>query len=53
MNAKSIVSLIAIALLCGCHFNPTNESVEHKPNVLVVLTDDMGWGMWVPTVTLQ
>ncbi|MEM9546187.1 MAG: arylsulfatase [Bacteroidota bacterium] len=34
--------LIFISILLGC--NPSKESTEHRPNVIIILADDQGWG---------
>lgn len=38
MKVHSLIFLIAVLLLCSC-----NQSPKEKPNILLILVDDMGW----------
>lgn len=38
------IQLFVLALLCLCAFSVESEAAEKRPNIIVFLTDDQGWG---------
>ncbi|MDO3384701.1 arylsulfatase [Gilvimarinus sp. SDUM040013] len=43
MRLPLLSGLVTLIVLCGCQTQPDIDAIS-RPNVLLVLTDDMGWG---------